>query len=268
MDQNSTSRPGQTASNPPTREELLAELLDIPEPPEQPASPASPSQEELIAAALRYVRGKRGGDLVAVILVGSGARRALTPHSDLDLIALITGQDEGEETFRVADREVEVRYRGYKAVEQEIMHVPRLPPLLRKGRVLFEIEGAGAKLVERANQRFRQGPPAASLNEKIRLKVGCFHWLGKAEDLQHQPATAQYLLGLFVEDLVQAFFRLRGFWLTAPADVLRFIASRDSQVGELLDRFLTAPTFSERIALGRQVAAQVFKDVPSPPRVD
>lgn len=268
MDQNSTSRPGQSAPNPPTRDELLAELLDIPEPPEQPASPAPPGQEELIAAALRYVRGKRGGDLLAVILVGSGARRALTSHSDLDFIALITGQDEGEETFRVADREVEVRYRGYKAVEQEIMHVPRLPPLLRKGRVLFELEGAGAKLVERANQRFRQGPPPASLNEKIRLKVGCLHWLGKAEDLQHQPATAHYLLGLFVEDLVQAFFRLRGFWLTAPADVLRFVASRDGAVGELLDRFLTAPTLSERLGLGRQLVNQIFRDVPNPPRVD
>lgn len=205
---------------------------------------------------------------MAVILVGSGARRALTSHSDLDFIALITGQDEGEETFRVADREVEVRYRSYKAVEQEVAHVPRLPPLLRKGRVLFELEGAGAKLVERANQRFRQGPPPASLNDKIRLKVGCLHWLGKAEDLLDHPATAQYLLGLFLEDLLQAFFRLRGFWLTAPADMLRFVASRDSAVGELLERFLSAPTLSERLSLGRQLATQVFKDVPNPPRVD
>ncbi|MGH7253265.1 MAG: hypothetical protein ACREIE_05635, partial [Nitrospiraceae bacterium] len=155
-----------------------------------------------------------------------------------------------------------------KAVEQEIMHIPRLPPLLRKARVLFELEGSGAKLVERANQRFRQGPPPAGLNEKIRLKVGCLHRLGKAEDLMHQPATAQYLLGMFVEDLLQAFFRLRGFWLTSPADMLRFVASRDAAVGELLDRFLTAPALSERLALGRQLVTQIFKDVPNPPRVD
>lgn len=268
MDQNLTFRPSESTPNLPTRDELQAELLDVPEPPEQPAVPAPPGQEDLLAAALRYVRGKRGGDLLAVILVGSGARRALTLHSDLDFIALIAGQDEGEETIRVSDRTVEVRYRGYKAVEQEITHIPRLPPLLRKARVLFELEGAGAKLVERANQRFRQGPLPAGLNEKIRLKVGCLHWLGKAEDLTHQPATAQYLLGMFVEDLLQAFFRLRGFWLTSPADMLRFVASRDAAVGELLDRFLTAPTLSERLTLGRQLVTQIFKDVPNPPRVD
>src|SRR5207249_5643305 len=81
MDQNSTFGPSETTANLPTRDELQAELLDIPEPPEQPAVPVPPGQEDLLAAALRYVRGKRGGDLLAVILVGSGARRALTPHS-------------------------------------------------------------------------------------------------------------------------------------------------------------------------------------------
>lgn len=268
MDQNSTPQPCETPPNLPSLEELQAELLDIPEPPEQPKIPEPPGQEELLAATLRYVRGKRGGDLLAVILVGSGARRALTPHSDLDLIALITGQDEGEETIRVSDRHVEIRYRGYKTVEQEISHAPRLPPLLRKGRVLFEFEAAGTKLVEKANHRFRQGPPPAGLNEKIRLKVDCLHWLGKAEDLLHQPATAQYLLGMFVEDLLQAFFRLRGFWLTSPADMLRFVASRDTGLGELLDRFMTAPTLPDRLSLGRQLANQIFRDVPNPPRVD
>lgn len=268
MDQNSIPQPCETPANLPTRDELQAELLDIPEPPEQPKIPEPPGQEELLAAALRYVRGKRGGDLLAVILVGSGARRALTPHSDLDLIALIAGQDEGKETIRVSDRHVEVRYRGYKTVEQEISYAPRLPPLLRKGRVLFELEGAGTKLVEKANHRFRQGPPPAGLNEKIRLKVDCLHWLGKAEDLLHQPATAQYLLGMFVEDLLQAFFRLRGFWLTSPTDMLRFVASRDAGLGELLDRFMTAPTLPDRLSLGRQLANQLFRDVPNPPRVD
>ena len=73
---------------------------------------------------------------------------------------------------------------------------------------------------------------------------------------------------MFVEDLLQAFFRLRGFWLTSPADMLRFVASRDAAVGELLDRFLTAPGLSERLTLGRQLVTQIFKDVPNPPRVD
>lgn len=252
----------------PTREELQAELLKIPVLPEQPRALQPPSIEHILTESVRYIRGTRGADLVSVILVGSGARRALTPHSNLNFIALVKGQDEGEETVRVADRVVEIRYRGHKAVEQELPHALRLPPLLRKGRVLFDYEAIGAKLVERANQRFRQGPPPAGMNEKIRLKAECLHRLGKAEDLVHQPATAHYLLDRFIDDLLQAFFRLRGYWPTAPADMLRFVVSRDAEAGELLDRFMNMPAIPERLSLGRQLADLIFKDIPNPARID
>ena len=268
MEQNSSSQSCDAHPNEPNREELNAELREVPEPPEQPPSIEPPGFEQILASALSYIRGKRGGDLVAVILVGSGARRALTPHSDLDLIALVKGQDEGQEIIRVADRFVEIRYRGQKAVEEELPHAPRLPPLLRKGRVLFEHEGVGTRLLDRAQQRFRQGPPPISLNDRIRLKAACLHWLGKAEDLMEQPAVAQYLLGIFLEELLAVFFRLRGFWLTSPADMLRFVSSRDHAMGDLVSRFLTAATLSERLELGRQLADVLLKDIPHPPRVD
>jgi predicted nucleotidyltransferase len=265
------AEPSEPHSTPPSREELQAELLDVPdvlEPPKQ-AEPSSHAHlEQVLGSVLRYVRGKRGGDLLAAILVGSGARRALTPHSDLDVIVLIKGQDEGQETIRVSDRLVEIRYRGHKAVEQELGQVLRLPPLLRKGRVLFEHEATGTKLLEKAQQRFRSGPPPLSMHDKIRLKAECLHWLGKAEDLSQQPSTAQYLLGIFLESLLEAFLRLRGFWPTAPSDTLRFVMSRDAAAGTLLDRFMTAPTLSDRLALGRDLAGRVFADVPNPPRVD
>lgn len=265
MDDEQTFKPSPDL---PTREELEAELLDIPEVPEELKRLEPPGIEEILAHALSYVRGQRGGDLLAVILVGSGTRHSLTPHSDLDLIVLIKGQDEGQEIVRIADRFIDIRYRSLQAVEEELANAPRLPPLLRKGRVLFEHETVATKLLEKAHQRFRQGPPPTTLNEKIRLKTECLHWLGKAEDLARQPATAQYLLGIFLEDLLEAFFRLRRLWLTAPVDMLRFVASRDRTIGNLIDRFMTAATLAERLALGRQLADLVFKDIPSPPRVD
>ena len=252
----------------PTRDELNAELLEVPDPPE-PAPPIDqPGIERIVASALSYVRAKRGGDLAAVLLVGSGARKSLTAHSDLDLIALVKGQDEGDEVIRIADRHVEIRYRGLTAVEQELSYSPRLPPLLRKARVLFELEAAGTLIAEKAQQRFRQGPPPTRLNERIRLKTDCLHFLGKAEDLARYPGTAQYLFAEFLDQLIQAFFRLRGFWLTAPADTLRFIASRDATFGELLEQMLTLSTLAERLELGRQASALLFKDIPNPQRVD
>jgi hypothetical protein len=256
-----------TASRP-TKEELMAELLPVPDPPEAILPPDPPGTDRIIAEALSYIRGKRGADLVSIILVGSGARRSLTPHSDLNFIALVKGEGEGEEIVRVADRSIDIRYRSHKAVEQEMPHVSRLPPLLRKGRVLFDHEMIGAKLVEKAAQRFRQGPKPASMNERIRLKADCFHRLGKAQDMLHQPATAQYLFGIFLDHLLNSFFRLRGFWLTSPADLVRFIMTRDAAVGELFDRAMSAPTLAERLALGQELTHLIFKDTPNPARVD
>ena len=94
----------------PTREELNAELLAVPEPPEQPETPHPPGYEESLIIALRHVKGRRGGDLVGVILVGSGARRAVTPHSNIDLIALVKGQTEVHQILRVGERLADIRY--------------------------------------------------------------------------------------------------------------------------------------------------------------
>lgn len=262
------NQPPPETQAPPTRDELNAELLPVPEPPELPPTPEPPGTDKIIEHALGHVRGKRGGDLVAVLLAGSGARRALTAHSDLDFIVLVKGHDEGQDMIRIADRLVDIRYWSAQAVEEELSHSLRLPPLLRKARVLFEHDATGTKLIDKAQQRFRQGPPQAGMHEKIRLKAECLHWLGKAEDLMGQPATAEYLLATFFEELLQAFFRVRGLWLTAPVDMMRFAASRDSAFGDLLDRFQGAPTTAARLDAARQLAQQLFRDIPNPQRVD
>ncbi|MBS0184396.1 MAG: nucleotidyltransferase domain-containing protein [Nitrospira sp.] len=252
----------------PTREELNAELLDVPEPPEQPESPPPPGFEDNVEVALRHIKGRRGGDLVGVILVGSGARRALTPHSDIDLIALVKGETDNHEILRVGDRLVDIRYHGHHAVEEDLAYSLRLPSLLRKGRILYDHDGICATLLEQVHHRFRQGPPQASINEQIRMKAECYHLLEKSQDLVDKPGTAHYLLTLFYEDCISAFFRLRGFWLVAPVDVHRFMFSREPVLADLAGQFLTATTLADRLNFGRQFADLLFKDVPNPARID
>jgi predicted nucleotidyltransferase len=252
----------------PTKEELQSELVPVPDPLEPPEPLNEPAYEEIVGIALRHARGRRGGDLVSILLVGSGARRAVTAHSDVDLIVLVKGQADSHEIVRVADRMADIRYWGLKEVEEELAYSPRLPSLLRKARILHDHDAMGAKLIERANHRFRQGPPPVSLNEQIRMKAECFHWLGKAQDLADKPATAQYLLMIFFDDFVSAFFRLRNLWVTAPVDVPRFISSRDAVLGELAAQFLVATTLPERLNCGRDMANLLFKEVPNPARID
>ena len=261
----SSSQPSTTL---PSSEELKAELLDIPEPPEIPPAVTPPGYDDALAVAVKYVRAKRGGDLVGVILVGSGARRAVTALSDIDLIVLVKGPADGQEMIRVADRLVDIRYGEHKTVADDLDYSPRLAPLLRTGRILYDYEEIAAQLIAKAAQRFRQGPPAASLHERIRLKADCLHWLGKVEDLREKPSTAQYLLHIFFQDCLTAFFRTRGLWLTAPVDTLRFLASRDPALGDLAGQFLSAATLHERLTSGRRFAEALFRDIPLPPRVD
>jgi hypothetical protein len=122
--------------------------------------------------------------------------------------------------------------------------------------------------MEKVHHRFRQGPPSASINEQIRLKAECYHLLGKSQDLVEKPGTAHYLLTLFYEDCISAFFRLRGFWLVAPVDVHRFMFSREPALADLAGQFLTATTLTDRLNFGRQFADLLFKDVPNPARID
>ena len=259
---------GTEAVTTPTRQELNAELLAVPDLPEPPEAVEPPGFDEMLSHALRHVKGKRGGDLVAVLLTGSATRRMLTLHSDLDLIVVVKGDADRDELIRVADRIVDIRYRGERLMEEELSHSPRLASLLRKARVLFEHDGVGAQLIERAAERFRQGPERVALFEQIRLKTECLHLLGKAEDLQRKPATAQYLLALFADRYVEAFFRLRGFWPTAPADLIRFLSSRDPAIGGLIERFQLEPTVAGKLNFGRQLADLLLRDIPLPARID
>src|SRR5215218_5731728 len=165
MEPQSASSSSPPSPSLPSSEELNAELLDVPEPPEMPPAVAPPGYDDALAVAVKYVRAKRGGDLVGVILVGSGARKAITAHSDIDLIALVKGEADGHEILRVGERLADIRYRGHIEIEEELAYSLRLPPLLRKGRALYDHEGISAKLIDKANQRFRQGPPPASMNE-------------------------------------------------------------------------------------------------------
>ncbi len=234
--------------------------------PEKPE--AAPELDQVLAKAVRHVRAKRGGDLAAIILAGSAARDALTPHSDVDLLVLVLGTESGHELVRVLTRIVEIRYLGVAAAEEQVLTSPRLPIILRKARVLFETEAAGSQLLQKAHMRFRQGPPPLTIHEKIQLRTEALHWLGKAEDRQAEPAIARHLLFIFLDESMHAFYRLRGFWPAAPIEHLQFIIQRDNVLGELLKAALTASDLAEQLAAARRIADYLFKDIPSPARID
>ncbi|TLY23700.1 MAG: nucleotidyltransferase domain-containing protein [Nitrospirae bacterium] len=223
---------------------------------------------QVIAKAVRYVKAKRGGDLAAIILAGSAARDAMTSHSDVDLLVLVLGSDNSHELVRILSRIVEIRYLGVSEAEEQVNTSLRLPIILRKARILYELEAAGSQLLQKAHARFRQGPPPLTIHEKIRLRATVLHWLGKAEDQQADPAIARHLLSIFLDEAMSAFYQLRGFWPASPVEHLRFIGPRDHGMGDLLQQAFTATDLSDQLATARRIADHLFKDIPAPARID
>src|SRR5438552_11996625 len=138
------------------------------------AAPAPATDEtvsetaQVMAKAVRYVKANRAGDLAAIILAGSAARDAMTRHSDVDLLVLVLGSDNSHELVRILSRIVEIRYLGVSEAEEQVNTSPRLPIMLRKARVLHELEGAGSQLLQNAHASFRQGPPSLTIPDRLR----------------------------------------------------------------------------------------------------
>jgi predicted nucleotidyltransferase len=239
---------------------------DLPPSPQPEVS--APPIEDILAKAVRYIKAKRGGDLAAILLTGSAARNALTAHSDVDIVVLVRGPEGGHELVRVLDRIVEIRYLGLESADDQVRTSPRLPIILRKARVLFELDAEGSHLLEQARARFRQGPPPPTIHEKIRLRTESLHWLGKAEDHQSHPALARYLFSIYLDECVSAFYRLRGLWPASPVDSLGFIGQRDRTLGDLFQEALSATDPDAQVAIGRRLADRLFGDVPAPARID
>src|SRR5437879_10534217 len=129
----------------------------------------------------------------------------MTSHSDVDLLVLVLGADNSHELVRVLSRIVEIRYLGASEAEEQVNTSPRLPIILRKARVLYELEAAGSQLLQKAHARFLQGPPSLTIHEQIRPRPTVLHWLGKVEVQQADPAFARHALSTFLHDARRRF---------------------------------------------------------------
>ena len=190
------------------------------------------------------------------------------PHSDINLMVLVRGTESRHEVVRIQDRIVEIRYFGLGSAEEQLKMSLRLPATLRKARVLFEFEAAGSHFLEQAHARFRQGTPPLTIHEKIRIRADALHWLGKAEDHVEQPAMAHYLFSIYLDECMNAFYYLRGFWLPSAKESLRFLSQRDPALGDLLQQALVTPQLPLRLEVGRRIAEHLFKEIPTPARID
>ena len=243
---------------------------ELPEPslPSWIAEEVSDELTEILPIAMRYVKAKRGGDMLGIILPTLDPDTRSRRKGKLSLLVIIKGEERNAQWIRVKRHMIQIFYRGQKGFEEEVQTSLSIPPLLRKARVLFERDGVASKICDMAAKRFRQGPPSPSINEKIHLKAECYHWLGKIQEATDHPDRARYILPAFIDQIVVSWFRLRGLWQVSASAELQFILTRDKATGEGLRDIWKGNDIRKQIELAQQIAAHVLKDVPWPARID
>ncbi len=243
---------------------------ELPEPslPSWIAEEVSDELTEIFPIAMRYVKAKRGGDMLGIILPTLDPDTRSRRKGKLSLLVIIKGEERNAQWIRVKRHMIQIFYRGQKGFEEEVQTSLSLPPLLRKARVLFERDGVASKICDMTAKRFRQGPPSPSINEKIHLKAECYHWLGKIQEATDHPDRARYILPAFIDQIVVSWFCLRGLWHVSASSELQFILSRDKATGEGLGDIWKENDIRKQIELAQQIAAHVLKDVPWPARID
>ena len=223
---------------------------------------------DILPIAIRHVKAKRGGDLLGIIMPAVDSHARSKRRGKSSLLVIVKGDERDAQWIRVKRHLIEISYRSQKEIEEELQTSLHLPPLLRKARVLFERDGVASKICDTIAKRFRHGPPHPSINEKIHLKAECYHWLGKIQEAADYPDRARYLLPAFIDQIVVAWFRLRGLWHVSVSEELQFILARDKAVGEGLRDIWNEHDMRKQIELAQRIAAHVLKDVPWPARID
>ena len=173
-----------------------------------------------IPIALRHVKAKRGGDLLGIIKPQSNSDALPNAKEKYFLLVIIKGTERSTEWIRVNKQLIEISYRGQKEVEEDIQSSLYLPSFLRKARVLFERDGVASKICDMIAKRFRKGPSYASINEKIALKADCYYWLGKIREEADHRDHFRYILPVFIDQIVGAWFRVRGLWHVSLSEEL------------------------------------------------
>ncbi len=223
---------------------------------------------DILPILLRHVKGKRGGDLLGLMMPVIDFDHNSKRRGKLVVFAIIKGEEQDLEWVRIKRRLLEISYRNQKSIEDDLTNSLSMAPFLRKAKVLFERDGISSKICEMAGKRFKQGPPHTSINERIMLKAECYHWVGKMQELTDSPDRAKFVLPSFVEQLIVAWFRLRGLWYVSSSEEFQFIFSRDRVFAEGLRDIWNEEDLKEQLELLQRLASHVLKDIPWPARID
>ena len=202
-----------------------------------------------------------------VLLYGSAVHGQVQAGSDVDLLGLTLGAPlrsiqtvfAGQELDLLLGREDALAQMMQRDVEGNGNFVLRA---LVHGRVLLDVGGALATLVERAGRRWAEGPSVAGERERRLIRARCLKISGAARRMEKTPPhDAPHLrlrevqLALFLGMLVKDFCRVHRRWASSMREM-----SENSEFGELqvaLQRYMRSSDAAERISSIRRISQNI-----------
>ncbi|GGJ63758.1 nucleotidyltransferase domain-containing protein [Deinococcus aquiradiocola] len=196
--------------------------------------------------------------VLGVLWCGSAARGEADRHSDLDFLALVSGETRWRESFAVLGTPAEAFYNPAAQLRHDVRDGDASTLfMLAEGRVMTP-HPVLSELQTAARERLHAGRPPEPLTPFTRHVLVDAVWEARAT--QDTPLHALVALDT-TRRLVRALYAQRGWWDTKPRQWLPDLSGRDPAASDLLSRVLTATRDAERQAALEALAVRVTADL-------
>ena len=201
-------------------------------------------------------------EIVAIILFGSQSTGKARPDSDVDLLAIVRSGFE-QISVEFGGRLFEITLVS-EASTQDWWHAnpDHCVMLWRSARVLhgsaedeYRLRQFGAT-IEKSGKR-----AIAAAEADKRQRAASYQLVSLRALAEHDPSSANLVLGEKMAGYVGDYFAVRGLWSPAPKERLPTVRARDPEIGGLLDAFADPGQALERkLALSADLIAAIYQD--------
>ncbi len=188
--------------------------------------------EEVVASL------KEDSTVDAVSIIGSGAAhyKELDKVVDIDLLILLnTPGHESREVKYISGKEYDFTYLSTDLLRKALDENSHIwLNLLSHAKHVYKRNDGIEELLKSANRIYMDGPQKIS---EQRIAYIRFTLTKKLEDLSYRKdktVTFQYLAGVFLKYLTEAYFRLQNTWVPRDKSMMKVVFERDMLLFELI----------------------------------
>ncbi len=199
----------------------------------------------------------------AISIIGSGAEnyKQLEKVVDVDLLVLLNRADhESREIKFIEGKEYDLTYLStdlLRAALAENSHI--WLNLLSHAKHVYKRNDDIEQLLVDANRIYMEGPQPISAQRIDYIRVTLTKKLQDLYYRKDKPVTFQYLAGVFLKYLTEAYFRLQNTWVPRDKSMMSVVFARDMLLFELIKASFKAQDTAEHYEIISDIVDYVLK---------